>query len=315
MKIKELYHRFRSWQLNPLNYVRTDDKHICSNCGYEFEGEYCPTCGQYHETGHVTWDSVRREMLRAWGIDSKSIISSIIQLLGRPGYLISDYLNGRRQACYSPISMLFVIAMIGMMLLSITGNSPSETVLSADLGNEIYNKAAIWIWSNLGWSMLIVNVFMVFPTWLLFRFSPKHNHHTIPEGIYIQIFLASLVLIFTIAAKACSYLNLLFPIYYYFAYRQLFGYSIWGTIWRTALVIAEGSFALVILILCIIILFVEKNSFEDNDAIIAAIAIFVFFMAIIASVMYVGYIVGKKTGSKKTITSTSSSNNAIIDTI
>ena len=50
------------------------------------------------------------------------------------------------------------------------------------------------------------------------------------------------------------------------------------------------------------------SSSEDNASMIT-------IMAIIASVMYVGYIVGKKTGSKKTITSTSSSNNAIIDTI
>ncbi|MCR5064692.1 MAG: DUF3667 domain-containing protein [Bacteroidales bacterium] len=35
---------------------------------------------------------------------------SIWQLIWRPGYMISDYINGRRQVSHPHASMLFIIA-------------------------------------------------------------------------------------------------------------------------------------------------------------------------------------------------------------
>ena len=118
MNLNELYQRFQSWQQDPFHYGTTADKHICANCGTEFTGNYCPVCGQSYHVGHVTWSSVGQEIIKAWGFESQSFFSSLLQLLGRPGYLISDYINGRQKVCCSPISMLFLLAIIVMLYVN-----------------------------------------------------------------------------------------------------------------------------------------------------------------------------------------------------
>ena len=303
MNLKVLYRHFRSWQQNPVHYNVMTDKHVCANCGHEYEGRFCPICGQYFNTGRVTWKSVGLEVFRAWGIDSRSFIASIIQILGRPGYLIGDYLNGRRQVCYSPISMLFVVAMIVMLIMHIIGFNIVPDVQSEDFGNEIINKIIVWLWSNLGWCMLSETILFIIPTWLLFRYSPKNSHHSIPEGIYIQIFMGTPVLIFSMAAEAYSKIIWFFPIYYFFAYRQLFGYSIGGTLWRSVMVLYEG-FSLALILLAIPISIFVDDIFEDNEAIILFIVLMILIIAFNIGILYFGYRVGKKQSEKQSSSQT-----------
>ena len=246
MRLTELYQRFSAWQKDPIHYSRTMDKNVCANCGQEYEGNYCPVCGQYYNVGGVGWLSVWKEIIKAWGVESGSFISSIIQILCRPGYLISDYIKGRRQICYSPISMLLITAMIVTVVLHFAGLDVSEEMLSVEIENAALKQAISWLWSNLGWCMLFETLFLIIPTWLLFRHSPEHTHHTIPEGFYIQMFMGTLFLIFSMAARAADWIMWFVPIYYYFAYRQFFGYGIWGTLWRTTLVLSEGLFLLIL---------------------------------------------------------------------
>ncbi len=298
MKIKELYQRFRAWQKDPIQYYRRMDKHVCANCGQEYEGSFCPICGQYYNVSGVDWSSVGKEIIKAWGIESGSFVSSLIQILGRPGYLISDYINGRRQICYSPISMLLVLAMIVTLILRFTGLDVSEETLSTNIDNDTLRQAISWLWSHLGWCMLFETLLLIIPTWLLFRYSPKHSHHTIPEGFYIQLFMGSLLLVFSTAAKAVDWLMWLVPIYYYFAYRQLFGYGIWSTLWRTALVLCEGLF-IILFIAIIVASMAIKEEFEDKETMTIMIVFYIIIFAINVVVMHIGYRIGKKTAAKR----------------
>ena len=110
MTFKEIFRRFRAWQIEPFQYEDTVEQHVCVNCGHSYEGDFCPVCGQKNDEGRVSWKSVGQELIKIWGMESRSLLSSVLQLLGRPGYLIGDYISGRRQVCYSPVSMLFVMA-------------------------------------------------------------------------------------------------------------------------------------------------------------------------------------------------------------
>ena len=121
MSLKELYRRFRAWQAEPFHYEDAVGQHICANCGRSYEGDFCPVCGQKNDVGRVSWKSVGQEMVKTLGLESRSLLSSILQLLGRPGYLIGDYITGRRQVCYSPVSMLFVMAVIVTLILQLAG--------------------------------------------------------------------------------------------------------------------------------------------------------------------------------------------------
>ena len=73
------------------------EEHQCPNCGHVFKGNYCPVCSQGAGDGHITWKWVGKSILDVWGMDTRSLPNTLLQLLWRPGHLIGDYIGGRRQ--------------------------------------------------------------------------------------------------------------------------------------------------------------------------------------------------------------------------
>ena len=247
MNIKETYRRFRAWQLDPFDYSN-HSKGIerCANCGTEFNDNFCPRCGQKAGVGAVGWKTVRQGLMLIWGIHNRSLGYSLLQLLLRPGYMISDYLSGKRQVSFPPVKMLLLVA-IGMMVVDFLFSSPDVESSASNSVNTAFDMFDKWSDNNLGWSVLIVSSFFLLPTWFHFRNSPKHYHHTLPEGFFIQVFMSSLMVMTAIVCKIldCIELLLVSPCWYVIAYRQLFGYSWWGTLWRVSYCFIEGMIAII----------------------------------------------------------------------
>ena len=298
MNLKALYRRFRAWQVAPFQYEKAVERHACANCGHTYEGDFCPVCGQKHDAGRVSWKSVGQELVKIWGMESKSLLSSVLQLLGRPGHLIGDYLSGRRQVCYSPVSMLFVMAVIATVILRLTGVQMVELDAVETSPFPALAKTVVWMVEHLGWGMLIFTTFLILPTWLLFRYAPRHTRHTLPEGIYIQLFMSTLVLLFFVLARAfTNWLLWLVPVYYCIAYRQLFGYGIWGTVWRTVLTWLTSYFFA--LMLALEIQFILGLIPHDEES-INAYTVGMFGLSIIfLSVLFIGYWIGKRQAARR----------------
>ncbi len=298
MSLKDLYRRFRAWQVEPFRYEDAVERHTCANCGQSYEGDYCPVCGQKNDVGRVSWKSVGQELVKIWGMESRSLLSSVLQLLGRPGYLIGDFISGRRQVCYSPVSMLFVMAVIVTMVLQLAGVQMVNMNAVETSSYPALAKAIVWMVDHLGWGMLIFTTFLILPTWLLFRYAPRHTRHTMPEGIYIQLFMSTLVLlIFVLARAIADWLLWLVPVYYCIAYRQLFGYGIWGTVWRTVLTwLISYFFALMI---ALEIQFILGLIPHDEESINAYTVGMIGLSIIFLSVLFIGYWIGKRQAVKR----------------
>lgn len=84
----------------------------------------------------------------------------------------------------------------------------------------------------------VLQSFYILPTWLVFRFAPSYPRHTLSEGFFLQVYLSVLSLLLVFFAYLNENLELvLWIIYMYITYRQLFGYGWWGTLWRLAVVL------------------------------------------------------------------------------
>jgi len=230
--IKERYRRFRAWQESPLSYTMQEEKtHCCQNCGLEFAGNFCPCCGQKATLGKVNWTSVRENVMEIWGIGTRSMSYTLWQLFLRPGYLIRDYIEGKRQVSFPPVKMLLIVAIICTLFSNlIKPFFPEETVQAEGTGMDFFK----WAENNQGWGMLILSSVLILPTWILFRYSPRCSAHSLPAGFFIQVFLSTLTLIFGTLSDMYRYTLWMVPIYYVITYHQLFGYGFWGTIWRLA---------------------------------------------------------------------------------
>ena len=243
-----------------MQYVEGEEKHRCSNCGFSFTGHYCPTCSQRAGVGRVGWHSVRQSVMELWGLGSRSrsVVYSALQLLYRPGYFIGDYISGKRQVSFPPVKMLFILAVAYAIIfhwllpdlnplgygfdLHELGFTVGEGIDMANMSKPFYD----WYETHFSWFMLILSFMAIFPTWVMFRHSPRHTRHTLPEGFFIQVLFASLQVVLFLLMVPCWFifkqmtaLTAIFLVviaYYIIGYRQLFGYSLWGTLWRLAFV-------------------------------------------------------------------------------
>ncbi|MBO4814113.1 MAG: DUF3667 domain-containing protein [Muribaculaceae bacterium] len=231
----------------------SDEMQHCQNCGHDFIGNYCPYCSQKAGEGLIDWRSVRQSFMDIWGLGSRSLPRTVWRLLMRPGYLISDYISGKRQVSFPPVKMLFFVSVIIALLiywfLPLLFGSTFDVY-----GGQTTEGFDNWNRTHFAWTYFLIAILGILPTWVLFRYAPLHTRHTLPQGFFIQVFLCvlNLVLSFIILLPFLlinytvyfyvSWAALL--IYYVIAYKQLFGYGIWGTLWRVVIIFGFIVFAL-----------------------------------------------------------------------
>ena len=248
--IKEKYRRFRRWQEDPFRYRDSHTSHECCNCGAESENNYCPRCGQKAVYGPITWQSVWQGIMDVWGVGTRSLPYSMWQLIWRPGFLMRDYISGKRQVSFPPVKMLMIVAIALALLNSLLGvnySDDSSTVAATDY-ETLLNDILDWMGNHIAWAALIVFSLFIVPVWFLFRHAPRMPRHTLPQGFYIQVFIGvqflmfmfMLLLLFELIPSSSGngddasgvMVILVLPVMLMCDYKQLFGYGWWGTIWR-----------------------------------------------------------------------------------
>ena len=223
-KYKEIIKRFNQWQEKPFDYeFATHEEQHCNNCGHTFKGNYCPYCSQKAGEGDIGWKSVRKSVLDIWGLGSRSLPN---------------------------VKMLFIVAVVAVfwvyyLLPLLLGEDFDIFGGNADMlkGFTSFTKG------HMVWVYLIMYLLFILPTWVMYRYSPHHTRHTLPQGFFIQIFLLVLNMVVTwIILTPLVFLNynvylyscfIVLIIYYYIAYKQLFGYGVWGTLWRLAIILSS----------------------------------------------------------------------------
>ena len=242
--IKDKYRQFRNWQENPFEY---DDGHVsskCCNCGKETDNYYCPRCGQKTALGPITWRGMWQGVMDVWGMGSRSLPYTLWQLIWRPGYLIRDYISGKRQVSFPPVKMLVIVAICALFISELIDPSEEQVTPITSTGLQYYvDVFDQWMNKHLDLNILAMFSLLILPVWYLFRGAPKFPRHSIPQGFFIQVFTAVqfIVLVTLIVVPLCFFvsretcdiiLNVLAIVIIYCDYRQLFGYGRWGTLWR-----------------------------------------------------------------------------------
>ena len=119
-KYNKRVRRYQNWQQKPQHYAHAEyaEDVECKNCGRVYRGAYCPECGQAADTPRITFRSMILRTLDVWGFGNRSMPRTLVHLLLRPGYMITDYIEGRRQPYFPPIKMLFVLGAVYLLLMA-----------------------------------------------------------------------------------------------------------------------------------------------------------------------------------------------------
>lgn len=228
--IQSKWQSFRSWQQQPVIYRMDESEHVCNNCGHTFVGNYCPVCSQSARHGRISWVAIWQGIGQLWGIESRSAVYTLWQLLWRPGYLVRDYISGKRQVSYPPVKLLFILAAVVALIRYFF---PAPEVEISNTGYLYVDLALNWLDNHQTVGELLTSCLLILPTWWIFRNAPLYPDHTIPEGFFLQVYIAILSFIISSIFVEHNLIGVLLTGVYVFAiYKQLFGYGFWGTLWR-----------------------------------------------------------------------------------
>lgn len=114
-------------------YATENDVYTCINCGMEYQGFYCPICGQDRRLNKTNWTQL---FLEGINFDTK-FFRTCYGLVRSPGEMLHTYINGHH-ACYcSPIRFVVLTAIVltissYMAYSDIIYNTPS-TVFNGDM--------------------------------------------------------------------------------------------------------------------------------------------------------------------------------------
>jgi hypothetical protein len=182
-----------------------DDHHDlpshCPNCAAELHGPWCHACGQ-KATSHLGFhDFVHEATHEFLHLDGK-IVTTLKQLVFKPGQLTKDFLAGRRARFITPLRLYLTFSVLFFALTAIVpgardsmvrvsetnepvapvvvqGGAPQGKSLGAD--GRMARRVGDSIMSNLPRAMFVLMPIFALLTWMLFR---REQPYYVPHLYY-----------------------------------------------------------------------------------------------------------------------------------
>lgn len=90
----------------------------CKNCSAEFQGKYCPECGQKATVKRFSTKIVFNELIDKIIPLDKGVLFTARHLLTRPGAMLREYLAGKRALYTKPLQFLLILVAISLIFFS-----------------------------------------------------------------------------------------------------------------------------------------------------------------------------------------------------
>lgn len=254
-RIKESLNRFREWQKSPRSVAPlSDEQQVCLNCETEFRGNYCPRCGQSAKVKDKMslWKTFLL-FIDVWGIGNRGMFHTLRDLLLRPGYMICDYLRGKRFAYFPPFKLLFLLTTLS--LLTDSGFNIFHTNYTHSLYIDLFEPQSstdtivnrfFGLWNKFselqeGYPALFRLGIMSITCGFYFMWFGKSkiigklSYH---EFFIAMVYMVNMANIYSIVFRffgAPEWLVVIPTLFYLFPLHQMSGYGWWSTIGRFAL--------------------------------------------------------------------------------
>ena len=228
-KLKHKVKQIVDWQKRPISVPpNTRSEAVCRNCGDSFQGNFCPRCGQSANTPRLGSKSAFKIFLDTWGLGTHGLLRTIWYLLTRPGYMIGDYIDGRRQLYFPPFKSLFVVGTIFAIIYALGGGFSDEAIQSYETKADLLEKSILstyedfddpddntesakraksrmhddidfiqhyltlyknWEQNNRSSDQLLMYVVYALIAWRIFRKSPRRPGMNLSENIIAHVYI------------------------------------------------------------------------------------------------------------------------------
>jgi len=172
----------------------------CKNCAAELTDAFCATCGQRSDTHRISWKWLGEEFLSSVFVLERGILFTLKELFTRPGYMMREYLDGKRKAHFKPLSFVLVMAAVYSILFRLM--PPDYAMLDAPT-KKIMEQMSFFMGQYYALvELALVPIFAMF-TWLFLR---KYGHN-FAEHLVIQAFLSGQRIFFNVISVPINLLG------------------------------------------------------------------------------------------------------------
>lgn len=104
---------------------------VCKNCENIDAGKYCSNCGQSFKEINRPFRYVVEDFFSLINLDS-SIFRTLIPFLFKPGFITSEYLEGKRKKYMSPVRLYLFLSIVFFFLARLAG----DRIVTLNTGDE-----------------------------------------------------------------------------------------------------------------------------------------------------------------------------------
>jgi hypothetical protein len=247
--------------------------HNCLNCNQTLNGNFCQNCGQKATTHRYSIQHfLAHDLVHGWLHFDKGLLYTLKALFTRPGHSIREYIEGKRAQHYNFVALMLIGIVVSIFLdpyikvsmveIGATTESSKKMLSEFDEFSTKYPKLVMAIY------IPIYSLFTLF--WFRkakYNFSEHlvlNSYKTVGEtvvGLFFKVLtifyanVAVLKLIYWIFIITFS--SFVYPIWFYGQFFSKSGYTKWGLIWRSLMIII--SITLIAGIFSAISMFLEKG--------------------------------------------------------
>lgn len=229
---------------------------ICIDCGTEYEGSFCPKCGQPAKTKRITTKDTLHSIFVSFLMGDSKFMNTCVQLFVHPGVMVRNYLYGRRARLMAPVPMLVRLVAVYLLIMFLTGTTVGERHFVDDtIRSNMHSQSLIVFTDILGrilsnsvlYSLFSAAIFVV-PFYLVFR-RRIIAHHGGSEAslnmaehfcvlVYIScqnMMLSLLTLPVHNVMWVSNLVNIIFLLLPVIMYKQLYQINFFSSLWRCLL--------------------------------------------------------------------------------
>lgn len=243
----------------------------CLNCGTEFEGNFCPECGQRADTGRFTVAFIFHNLIQGILSNDGGVWITLKSLFTRPSRMMMDVINGKRKSYFSPFPMLFLALSLYVVIFTFTGSKRSDfdnmfdddlTEVTIDTTNMTHEQVEAQIFGQKAKAFIVFTLkffqrnytaafVLTIPVYILSarlaygrKNRKKYNwgEYCVPMVYSLVLLvlyrcLTSIVFYFspTVSNEMDSYMFIVNITIFTACFKKMMGFSMFKTVWRSSL--------------------------------------------------------------------------------
>ncbi len=199
---------------------------LCKNCGTQFEGNFCPNCGQRLNSGRIIFRESAKDVLEHYFDFDAPLFRTIKGMVTNPGKLIKEYIAGKRKSYSHPFRYFVLVLAIYLVLKNLLDFDPIQTVSEisgsqrAPNPNSVISKASNYFSNHIN-TFLLVFAFTIALFSKLFNLKSKIYF---VEYLTLGFFIVAQYMFFSIFILLGSYIS---PYVFILNYLVVFLYPVY----------------------------------------------------------------------------------------